>query len=70
MPGSVPSYCMFGDAGPFADATAIRKLQDRGGLPNTIVYMVHGAQSERTEVATVWNQFATGTAENKDGASI
>lgn len=63
----VASYCMFGSAGPFADATALRVLRERRVLPQTIVYMVHPAQLGRAAVVTTWDDFATASAENKDG---
>ncbi|QMV03826.1 acyltransferase family protein [Devosia sp. D6-9] len=63
----VASYCMFGDAGPSVDAIILRKLRERQALPQNIVYMVHAAQFERTEVVRVWDNFASDSAENKNG---
>ncbi len=53
----VESFCMFGSAGPVADARAITLLRRRSALPRIAVIMMHPAQFARRGVSREWMQY-------------
>lgn len=54
---SVASFCMFGSAGPLADARALELLLERGAPPRAIVIVLHPRNFSRRVISSDWASF-------------